>query len=183
MGSNLFNRREFSTRLASFFPALGIAGAASRSSGSLHAAGIPSSEEISHTEAIHQEVVFKASCKRVYEALTDATQFTKLTGFSPMKNAAPAEISRNVGGAFSCFGGHIVGRHVELVPDERIVQAWRVVDWEEGVYSIAKFVLKEQGAATQVLFDHTGFPNGRGEHLAEGWKLHYWEPLQKFLAT
>ena len=96
--------------------------------------------------------------------------------------AAPAEISRDVGGAFTCFGGHIVGRHVELVPNERIVQAWRVVTWDPGVYSIAKFELKEQGSKTRLMFDHTGFPHGKAEHLADGWKQNYWEPLRKYLA-
>src|SRR6516164_3686932 len=36
-------------------------------------------EEISHTaESIHQEAVFEASRKRVYEALTDTKQFDKV---------------------------------------------------------------------------------------------------------
>src|SRR4030081_3288368 len=40
-------------------------------------------EEISHTaESIHQEPVFKASRKRVYEALTDAKQFDKVAQLS-----------------------------------------------------------------------------------------------------
>jgi hypothetical protein len=34
---------------------------------------------VSHTaEAIHQETVFKASPKRIYDALTDAEQFQKV---------------------------------------------------------------------------------------------------------
>jgi len=94
----------------------------------------------------------------------------------------PTEISREVGGAFALFGGYITGRHIELVPNERIVQAWRVGSWDPGVYSIAKFVLAEQGSGTKIVFDHTGFPRGLGEHLAAGWKAHYWEPLEKFLA-
>jgi activator of HSP90 ATPase len=93
----------------------------------------------------------------------------------------PTEISREVGGALALFGGHIVGRHIELVPSERIVQAWREVSWDPGVYSIVKFELAEQGSGTKIVFDHTGFPKGRGEHLAVGWKAHYWEPLEKFL--
>jgi uncharacterized protein YndB with AHSA1/START domain len=73
---------------------------------------------------------------------------------------------------------------VELVPNERIVQAWRVSDWNPGVYSIAKFELKEEVAGTRIVFDHTGFPNGAAgaaETLASGWKEHYWEPLEKYL--
>jgi hypothetical protein len=81
-------------------------------------------------EAIHQEAVFTASWKRVYEALTDAKQFDKVIQLSGVTQSMhlpdkPAEISREVGGAFALFGGYITGRHVELVPNERIVQAWR----------------------------------------------------------
>ena len=56
------------------------------------------------SDRIHQEVVLKGSPERVYKALTDASQFSELTG------GAPAEISADAGGAFSCFGGMIVGR-------------------------------------------------------------------------
>jgi uncharacterized protein YndB with AHSA1/START domain len=145
-------------------------------------------EQISHTaESIHQEVVFKASRKRVYEALTDAKQFDKVIQLSGVTQAMhlgdkPAEISREVGGAFALFGGYITGRHVELVPSERIVQAWRTGGWPPGVYSIAKFELVEQGSGTKIVFDHTGFPKGEAEVLASGWKAHYWEPLAKLLA-
>jgi activator of HSP90 ATPase len=94
----------------------------------------------------------------------------------------PAAISREVGGAYTLFGGYITGRHVELVPNERIVQAWRTGGWKPGVYSIAKFELVEQGSGTKIIFDHTGFPKGEAEALASGWKAHYWEPLEKLLA-
>jgi len=145
-------------------------------------------EGISHaSEAIHQEVLFNAGRKRVYEALTDAKQFDKVvrlsaamqSGMAP--GAKPTEISREAGGAFSLFGGHITGRHIELLPDERIVQAWRAASWDPGAYSIVKFVLIDQGSATKLVFDHRGFPDGQGQHLAEGWKINYWEPLQKSL--
>jgi activator of HSP90 ATPase len=146
-------------------------------------------EEVSNTaETIHQEPIFKASRKRVYEALTDSKQFDKVvhlsaamqSGMAP--GASPTQMSREAGGTFSIFAGHIIGRHVELVPNQRIVQAWRVVDWEPGVYSIAKFELVEAGSGTKIVFDHTGFPKGLGQHLAGGWQGNYWEPLQKVLA-
>ncbi|HWY51389.1 MAG TPA: SRPBCC domain-containing protein [Chthoniobacterales bacterium] len=146
-------------------------------------------EEISRTaESIHQETVFKASRKRVYEALTDAKQFNEVTKIVAAKEPAisleksPTVIGPDVGGAFSLFGGIILGRHVELVPETRIVQAWRVAYWAPGIYSIVKFELVEQGTGTKIVFDHTGFPKGDAETLATGWKAHYWEPLAKFLA-
>jgi activator of HSP90 ATPase len=140
-----------------------------------------------NAESIHQEPVFKATAKRVYEALTDAKQFEKVVRLSAAVQSgmalgnAPVEISREAGGAFTLFGGHILGRQIELVPNERIVQAWRVVAWNPGVYSIARFELKEEGSSTKLVFDHVGFPAGQGPHLAEGWKGNYWEPLAKYL--
>lgn len=164
---------------------VGLGGLAADSAG----AWAGSREEISHNaEAIHQEVVFKASRKRVYEALTDAKQFNKVvmlsaaiqSGMTP--RGKPVEVSSEAGSAFSAFGGHISGRQIELVRDERIVQAWRAGGWEPGQYSIAKFELSENGAGTKLVFDHTGFPQGQAEHLAEGWKANYWEPLEKYFA-
>jgi activator of HSP90 ATPase len=142
---------------------------------------------ISHTaDAIHQEPVFTASPKRVYDALTDAKQFTRVIQLSGALQAMhlpdkPAEISREAGGAFALYGGYITGRHVELVSNVRVVQAWRAGDWPPGVYSIAKFELVEQGSGSKIVFDHTGFPKGEAESLASGWKAHYWEPLAKVL--
>lgn len=145
-------------------------------------------ETSSACEVIHQEVSFKVSRKRVYEALTDAKQFNKVVQLSGavQSGMVPAgksvEVSPDAGGAFSAFGGHVTGRHVELVPNERIVQAWRAASWDPGQYSIARFQLIEQGSGTKVVFDHTGFPQGQGAHLAEGWKANYWEPLEKYFA-
>jgi activator of HSP90 ATPase len=146
-------------------------------------------DEISHSaETIHLETVFKASRKRLYEALTDEKQFHKVTRLSAAvqsgmaSGTAPTEIANVSGGAFSFFGGYISGRNIELLPNERIVQAWRAGGWPAGIYSIAKFDLVEQGSDTKLLFDHTGFPKGDAEHLVEGWKSNYWQPLAKFLA-
>jgi uncharacterized protein YndB with AHSA1/START domain len=130
---------------------------------------------ISHTaDSIHQEPVFTASPKRVYEALTDAKQFSRVIELSGALQAMhlpdkPAEISREAGGAFALYGGYITGRNVELVPNVRVVQAWRAGGWPPGVYSIAKFELVKQGSGSKIVFDHTGFPKGEAQSLASGW--------------
>src|SRR5579863_2380265 len=124
-------------------------------------------EEISHSaESIHQEVVFKASRKRVFEALTDAKQFEQVVQLSDARKtrmpaaAPPSQISPEVGGAFKTFGGLIEGRQIELAPYMRIVQAWRPAYWQPGVYSIVKFEFVESGAETKLVLDHRGFPDG-----------------------
>jgi activator of HSP90 ATPase len=86
---------------------------------------------------LHQEVEFNASPQRIYQILLDSKQFSAFTGL-------PAEISAEAGGTFSMFGGRIVGRNVELVPNQRIVQAWREAIWERGVYSLVSLNSKSR---------------------------------------
>jgi uncharacterized protein YndB with AHSA1/START domain len=138
-------------------------------------------------EAIRQEPLIAASRARIYAALTDAAQFEKLTRLSAAApnmglEHKPASIDAQPGGAFELFGGYVTGRFLELVPSERIVQAWRAASWPPGTYSIARFQLVDQGTATRIAFDHGGFPAGQAEHLAEGWHINYWQPLAKLLA-
>jgi activator of HSP90 ATPase len=165
--------------------ALAMAGVALRSS-----AAAPSTDgEVSYTsEAIHQERVIKASRARVFQALTVTAQFDQiiqLSGVMSMPQMAkmqkPTQIDPRVGGGFAIFGGLISGRQVALDADKLIVQAWRAGDWGRGIYSIARFELKDEGADTRLVFDHTGFPKGAGKELASGWQEHYWDPLAKFL--
>jgi len=124
---------------------------------------------------LHQEIEIKAGPQRIYDALLNSKQFSTFSGF-------PAEISPEAGGTFSMFKGLIVGRNVELVPGQRIVQAWRPSNWDPGMYSIVRFELKKQDVGTLVVLDHTGFPEGSFRHLNPGWYEHYWEPIKKFLA-
>src|ERR1700730_8705886 len=175
MTTSFLTRRDFSVWLASFASILGLAesGEVLGSGGRPRVGESAESDNLSHTGgAIHQEVVFNVSRKRVYEALTDPKQFDRVVQLSEngksMANRA-TQISREVGGTFSLFGGYIVGRHIEMVTNELLVQAWREVNWSAGVYSIVKFKLTEQGTGTRLIFDHTGFP-GSGEHLFTGWK-------------
>ena len=123
---------------------------------------------------IHQEIDFTASPERLYQALLDNKQFSAFSGQN-------ATIDRKDGGTFTLFDGQITGRNIELVPNQRIVQAWRASDWPEGVYSIAKFELQTNGAGTHLVFNQTGFPEGLHDGLADGWEAHYWSLLKKYL--
>jgi activator of HSP90 ATPase len=135
----------------------------------------PSTGPDAERTSLHQEIDLPASPQRVYEVLLDSKLFAAFTG-------EPAEIGREEGNSFSMFGGVIVGRNIELVAGQRIVQAWRPTYWPPGVYSIVRFELKAQGSHTTLILDHTSFPKGNFEHLDYGWGLKYWDPLKKFLA-
>jgi activator of HSP90 ATPase len=134
----------------------------------------PSNDADKDPCAIHQEVELNAAPHRIYEVLLDSKQFAEFSGY-------PATIGAGAGSTFSMFGGLIVGRNIELIPDQRIVQAWRPADWDPGVYSIVKFELAADGAKTKLTLDHAGFPKGTFDHLNSGWPLRYWDPLKKYL--
>jgi len=170
MHSPQVTRRGFTAQLAALLP-LSLLGRSRAGSALVQDPGISRT-----AEAIHEEVTFKSAPSRLYEALLDEKRFAQVTA------GQATTIDRNAGGAFSLFGARIKGRNVELVPNERIVQAWRSEGWDHGVYSIVRFEIKVEGTGTRLVFDHTGFPVGQADHLASGWKSNYWDPLTRFLA-
>ena len=110
---------------------------------------------------------------------------TRLSDGAALLDAAgakPTAISTELGGAFTLFGGYITGRQLEMLPNERLVQAWRAASWKPGAFSIAAFYLTADGRKTKLDFEHRGFPNGNGVSLSGGWHAHYWQPLAKYLA-
>ncbi len=117
----------------------------------------------------------KEVMQRVRTLLMASDERTEFTG-------ANAEVSLEPGGAFSIHGGVIIGRNLELVPNERIVQSWRFGNWNEGIHSIVRFELKLEGDRTRVILDHTGVPEDHRSHLEAGWEAQYWEKLRKYLA-
>src|SRR5438552_16392350 len=102
---------------------------------------------------IHQEVLLDATPDIVYDSLLNSDKFIRFT------RGRSALISRKVGGRFALFDGRITGRNVELVPNRRIVQAWRSGTWEGGICSIVRFELERLDAGLSGLhIDHFGCP-------------------------
>lgn len=127
------------------------------------------------TKPIRQTVEFSASPHEVYEALMDSKKHAEFTG-------SAARISRKVNGEYSAYDGYITGRNLELIPDQKIVQEWRAVDWEPGQSSQVTFELTAIPTGTRLDFTHTGLPEGTEEEFTRGWIDNYWEPMQKMFA-
>lgn len=131
--------------------------------------------------SIHQEAHIAAPPQQVFELLTSGSLLSAATGM-------PAEITDREGDSFSVFGGRVEGRQIELVPGQRVVQAWRFgaahpSPWEPGVYSTVRFALDPAGAGTRLVIDHTGIPAEWIEHISVGYPAFYSEPIAKFFAN
>lgn len=125
---------------------------------------------------ISQKAIFSTNVLRLFETLTNSDTFAKATN-------APAFIDPHEGGAISCFNNQITGRFLDIVPNERIVQAWRVSAWQPGTFSIVKFSFMQKDDQTELILEQTGFPEEFKTHLEAGWSKMYWEPLNAFLNT
>lgn len=185
----LVARRSLTVGFAALSAALAVSAQAPADGDDPGAAKLDAAAGLSHSSAaIHQEVLFKASRQRVYRLLTDAREFDAVTRLSDAvtlmtaPNARATTISSHVGGSFTLFGGYIIGRHLEMLPNERLVQAWRAGGWPAGEYSIVNFTLQEAGEGCRLVFNHRGFPGSQGSSLARGWRVHYWDPMSKRLA-
>lgn len=123
---------------------------------------------------IRQTVTFKATPHEVYEALMDSRKHAQFTG-------AEASISRKVGGQISAYDGYITGANLELVPDQKIVQAWHAADWPEGHVSRVTFQLTPAKDGARLTFTHSGVPAEQHESIRQGWIDNYWTPLKAML--
>lgn len=155
----------------------GVIAAAAMGLGALVAGAIPANGSSAYSST-HQEIDLAASPSRVYSVLLDQKLFTAFSG-------ASAQIDAQPGGALSLFQGHppllgVTGRILELVPDKRIVQAWRAGEWAPGEYSIVRFELAEKDQGTRIVFDQAGTVSVPGPGA---WNKMYWDPLQKYLAS
>ena len=90
----------------------------------------------------------------------------------------PTQISPELGGSFTLFGGHIVGRHLELLPDTRIVYVSinpSVARWSEedrvleANRLIAGYVRENNGKAGKLSFidTHSGLLSPEGKPRPE----------------
>jgi activator of HSP90 ATPase len=121
-----------------------------------------------------QTVTFKATPHEVYEALMDSKKHAAFSG-------GKASISRMVGGKISAYDNYIAGKNIELVPDKKIVQDWRAVDWPEGYFSRVTFKFTAIPEGTQLDFTHADVPEGTEEEFKQGWIDNYWEPMKRYL--
>ena len=123
------------------------------------------------TTTIRQTVTFSASPEQVYEVIMDSKKHEALSG-------EKANISTEIGGAFTAWGEHISGFNLVLQPGRRIVQAWRAHDWWADHYSVVTFDLRKVEGGTELRFTQIGVPPHRFDGHSRGWIETYWQPMQ-----
>ena len=126
-------------------------------------------------KTIKQRVKFKAAPATVYDLLADSEKHTAVTG-------RKATISKTVGGTFSTSGNDVTGINVDLVPGQRIVQAWRHRKFPEGIFSMATVTLTPtKDGGTELVLTHRGVPKDLIPETEESWREGYWSRIRAYL--
>jgi len=113
-----------------------------------------------------------ATPAKLYALFMNSAKHSAATGM-------PAKISPKVGGKWSAFGG----KNLMLIPNRRIVQAWRASHWKKrdpDSILIVSFEKSPNGGA-RVELDHVGVPEYDHAGVTEGWVKYYWEPWKAYL--
>lgn len=124
-----------------------------------------------NTTSLSETTEFQTSAHELYETLTDIQRAQVWT-------RGPVKLSREIGSQFEFFGGNVSGEILELVPDKKIVQTWRLRSWPAGHFSKVTLEL-EQGTDCVVLQMHqTGIPVGEEELTRTNWSGYYWRAIK-----
>lgn len=127
-------------------------------------------------KTIKHRVTFKASPATVYALLADSRKHSAVTG-------RKATISRRIGGTFSASGHDVSGVNVDLVPGQRIVQAWRHRRFPEGIFSMAAVTLTPRAdGGTELVLTHRGVPKDLIPETERAWREQYWSRIKTYLA-
>jgi len=122
-------------------------------------------------KTIKQKHIISATPEEVYAAITNPFTIELWSGY-------PAKMETTPDFEFSIFDGDIMGRNINLVENELLVQEWYFGDREEK--SIVTIVLAAHPLGTKVNIEQTEVPDEDLEELEEGWRTYYWGAIKDF---
>ncbi|KAI8815381.1 Aha1 domain family protein [Cladochytrium replicatum] len=91
---------------------------------------------------------------------------------------ASAILAPAPGGEFKLFGGNVSGKFVELVPNEKIAQTWRLKSWPSYRYSQVTLTFEQGDESTILSLDQTGVPIGDKDMTRSNWQTYYWKAIK-----
>ena len=129
------------------------------------------------TESRRLVAHFPVPPSRVFRAWLDADEHAAMTGASATSDPRP-------GGRFTAWDSYIEGRHLEIVPEGRIVQAWRTSDFPvDAPDSRLELMFAAAEGGCEVSLLHSEIPAGQGASYAQGWDDYYFTPMLAYFAA
>lgn len=124
-----------------------------------------------NTTSLTETTEFQTSAHELYETLTDIQRAQVWT-------RGPVQLSKEVGSKFEFFGGNVSGEMLELVPDKKIVQTWRLRSWPAGHFSKVTLEFDQGSDCVTLKMHQTGIPVGEEELTRTNWSGYYWRAIK-----
>ncbi|OYT14834.1 MAG: ATPase [Bacteroidetes bacterium 4572_77] len=119
-------------------------------------------------------IQIKAEVQDVFTALTNPFTIELWSGET-------AIMSKEINSEFSLWGGDIVGKNLEIVENEKLVQQWYFGEEDETSPSIVSLKLWVKGAQCSVELLHTNIPDEAYDNIVEGWNEAYLGAVKKMM--
>lgn len=123
-----------------------------------------------NTVTVDQLEEFQTSAHELFLTLTDAQRATAWT-------RGHVILDPKVGNRFELFNGNVTGEFVEIVPDQKIVQTWRLKSWPANHYSKVTMEFNQGSESVQLKITQTGVPVGEEELTRNNWSGYYWRSI------
>lgn len=130
------------------------------------------------TFSFKMKYIIYASPDKVFEALTRPSVISK---WSEGKGIVSHEIQGN----FEMFDGWVKGKVIEFKPGKKLSYSWKPSEWDKKLPpSIVKYTFHEHKAGTEIILEHTDFPDKeKAEKHETGWVDYVFEPLNDFFTS
>ncbi|XP_034668170.1 activator of 90 kDa heat shock protein ATPase homolog 1 [Drosophila subobscura] len=115
---------------------------------------------------------FHCNANDLYNALTKPDMVSAFT-------RAPAKVDPVRGGEFVLYGGNVLGKFEELIPEKKIQQSWRLKNWSSGHYSNVLIELEETSSSTMMTLKQTGIPATEYDAMKTNWHRYYWHSIKQ----
>ncbi|KAJ3091420.1 hypothetical protein HK100_007181 [Physocladia obscura] len=126
---------------------------------------------IGAVSTITMNVEFVCSASDLYNTLLDPSRVQ-------IWSRGPATIKPEVGADVALFGGNVTGKILELVPNKRIVQTWRLKTWPANHFSTVTLFLEEQRESVTLRLSQTDVPVGEKDLTTKNWTGYYFNGIK-----
>lgn len=125
---------------------------------------------IVNTTTVTDNGEFQTTAEQLYQTFTDPARIAAFTRAPPKLFEGAKE-----GGKFELFGGNVTGEYLELVPNKKVVQSWRLAQWPAGHFSTLQIEFDQNDVdhVTVMRVMWKGVPVGQEEVTKRNWLEYY----------
>ena len=116
----------------------------------------------------------KAEPEDIFTALTNPFTIELWSGET-------AVMTKEIGAEFSLWDGAIIGKNIELIENEKLVQEWYFDEDEESEASIVTIKIWKKNSSCSVELIHTNIPDEAYDNIVEGWDEAYLGAIKNLL--